>query len=265
MKKRRKIKFSRVAGLLFVGLVFIFLIFVGVSSLFYKEEKVGYDLNKFINRDGYMIYDDPGYNSISGIDVSAHQKQIDWQSVSTANVDFAFIRCGYRGGIEGLLHVDKYFDYNMIEAQNNGIDTGVYFYSSAISMEELEEEANFVLELITKHDVEYPVVYDMEVYDAQDGRINHLTKEEKTTFALRFCEIMEANGYESMIYGNLSWLYNHLNFEEIKNENLWYAAYLDKPEMIDHFNIWQYSETGTIPGISTGVDMNLLIEKKEDL
>ena len=56
--------------------------------------------------------------------------------------------------------------------------------------------------------------------------------------------------------------YNQLDFSRIQDRNLWYAAYQDKPAMQDRFMIWQYSHTGTLPGISTHVDMNIMPVKK---
>lgn len=235
---------------------------LGISNLSYEDESL--DVMKFQNQDGYMVYDDPDYDSIIGIDVSSHQGDIDWALVAQNNrIEFAMIRCGYRGGIEGLRHDDEYFDYNMTQAANNGIKTGVYYYSSANTMEELEEDARFVLEKIQNYTFDYPVVFDMEIYDEINGRINSLSVEEKTRFALRFCEIMEENGYQPMIYGNLDWLYNHLDFSQIKYE-IWYAAYQSYPAMEDSFTMWQYSNAGQVTGISTNVDMNVWLEKKED-
>lgn len=72
---------------------------------------------------------------------------------------------------------------------------------------------------------------------------------------------MEENGYQSMIYGNLNWLYSHLNFEEIQDKEIWYAAYLSIPQMNDEFRMWQYTNTGQIDGISTNVDMNVWLER----
>lgn len=210
-----------------------------------------------------MVYDDPEIDSIIGIDVSAHQGQIDWAGVAqNTRIKFAMIRCGYRGGIEGLQHDDDYFDYNMRQAAYHGIKTGVYYYSSANTMEELEEDARFVLEKIQEYTIDFPVAFDMEIYDEENGRINSLTVEEKTNFALRFCEIMEENGYQPMIYGNFDWLYNHLNFDAIQKYDLWYAAYLPNPVMEDEFKMWQYTNAGQISGISTNVDMNIWLEKK---
>ena len=70
-----------------------------------------------------------------GIDVSQHQQVIDWDKVSQS-VDFAYIRAGYRGYETGRIMNDSYFADNFRGAEAAGVDTGVYFFSQAVSAEE---------------------------------------------------------------------------------------------------------------------------------
>ena len=104
-----------------------------------------------------------------GIDVSKHQGKIDWSKVKTSDVKFAMIRAGYRGYTEGGINEDIEFVNNVIGAYKNGIKVGIYFYSSAINESEAIEEANFVLNLISKYKIEnyisYPVVIDIEDFE----------------------------------------------------------------------------------------------------
>ena len=48
-------------------------------------------------------------NRSFGIDVSKWNKEINWEKVKAAGVDFAIIRCGYRGSVTGTLVEDPYF------------------------------------------------------------------------------------------------------------------------------------------------------------
>ena len=84
--------------------------------------------------------------SVTGIDVSHWQKLIDWEQVKESGVEFAMIRLGYRGYEQGGLSVDSYATANLDGAIAAGLDVGVYFFSQAITPEEAEEEAYFVLE-----------------------------------------------------------------------------------------------------------------------
>ena len=69
--------------------------------------------------DGMKIY--------NGIDVSEHQKTIDWAKVKAAGVDFAIIRVAGRGYGTGSLYEDKYYKQNLQGALDAGIKVGVYF------------------------------------------------------------------------------------------------------------------------------------------
>ena len=86
--------------------------------------------------------------SIKGIDVSKHQGEIDWKKVSENGVSYAFVRAGFRGNSEGKLVEDEFFADNMEGAADNGIHTGVYFYTQAMTPKEAKEEAELVLDLI---------------------------------------------------------------------------------------------------------------------
>ena len=128
-----------------------------------------YDNGSF-TRDGQILsYEDDGYTSRFGVDVSRHQGAIDWKKAREAGVTFAFIRIGYRGyGKEGTLNLDQRFEENIVNAQKEGIDVGVYFFSQAINEEEAREEAEFVLDALEGYELQLPVVYDPEsILDAK--------------------------------------------------------------------------------------------------
>ena len=81
--------------------------------------------------------------TVIGIDVSSHQKDIDWQQVASAGVKFAMIRLGNRGYESGILHEDAYAKANLAGAKAAGIKVGAYFFSQAITVEEAQEKAEF--------------------------------------------------------------------------------------------------------------------------
>ncbi|MEG2089782.1 glycoside hydrolase family 25 protein [Niameybacter sp.] len=191
-----------------------------------------------------------------GIDVSKHQEKISWQKVKKDGIDFAMIRVGYRGYGNGAIKEDPTFTYNMNSANRVGIDVGLYFFSQAISVEEAKEEAQFVLQQIQGHKVTYPIVFDMEFVAGKD-RITHLTREEKTQITKAFCEVIEQAGYKPMIYGSRHWLQDVITLEELSDYEVWLAEYSDVPSFPYAFKMWQYTDSGTVDGISGGVDMNL--------
>lgn len=96
-------------------------------------------------------------NAKVGIDVSKWNKEIDWDKVENAGVQFAIIRAGYRGSVTGSLVEDPMFVTNMKGAQAAGIPVGVYFFTQAVDEKEAVEEASAVIELIRDYRLNYPI------------------------------------------------------------------------------------------------------------
>ena len=191
-----------------------------------------------------------------GIDVSEHQGVINWATVA-GEVDFAFIRVGYRGYTGGNIATDAYYSSNMQGAAENGVPVGVYFYSQAVTYDEGVEEANFVLNQLGDYSLSYPVVLDREDPMQEDARTNNLSQEEHTQAALGFLETIAASGRQVMMYTNKTYYALYLDLERIYQYPIWYAQYADEPDWPYEFSIWQYTESGGIPGIAGSVDLNL--------
>lgn len=261
---KRKIKLNRILILLLIVFtpfgIFTY-IFTNNDQEVIQEETSFYDLSKFQYKNGLMTYTDTNYTCITGIDVSSHNGSIDWNQVAKDDISFAIIRAGYRGASEGTLYTDELFETNINGAIAAGLDVGVYFYSSAINEQEIDEEVNLVLDLVKNYSLQYPIVFDMEHFEG-GGRIDNLTQDEKTNLALRFCSKIEKAGYTAMIYGNLTWLYEDLDFDQVSAYPIWYAGYSGEAKMEDEFKMWQYSNQGSVAGISTNVDMNLYLRRK---
>jgi hypothetical protein len=107
-----------------------------------------YDADSFYTEYGRMCYNSEELTTYTGVDVSVHQGEIDWQKVKASGIDFAITRVGYRGYTAGGIYPDDCFAQNIRGALNAGLDVGVYFFSSAITPAEAAEEAEFVLSQI---------------------------------------------------------------------------------------------------------------------
>lgn len=193
-----------------------------------------------------------------GIDVSEHQKAIDWNKVKAAGIEYAFIRVGYRGYTKGALAEDTYFRQNLAGATAAGVKVGVYIFSQAITVEEAREEANYLLERIKDYNITFPVVLDYE-FSPNKGRLEtaNLSKADGTAICLEFCKTIQAAGYTPMVYANPDMLNNHLNATEISNQYLiWLANYTTQTSYTGKFDYWQYSSSGAVDGITGRVDMN---------
>lgn len=191
-----------------------------------------------------------------GIDVSEHQGTIDWVAASGA-IDFAIIRLGYRGYTAGNLILDPYYSTNMAGATAAGVPVGVYFYSQATTYEEGVEEANFVLNNLGDYGLAYPIVLDREDPMSEEARTNNMSKEEHTQAALGFLETVSAAGHRAMVYTNKLYYALYLDLEQIYQYPVWYAQYADEPDWPYEFSIWQYTESGEVPGVYGPVDLNL--------
>lgn len=213
----------------------------------------------FVHTEDELIeyYDNGELISHKGIDVSRYQEEIDWTKVAGNGVEYAFIRLGIRGYTEGEIKEDDTFEYNINGALDNGIEAGVYFFTQAISVEEAEEEAQFVLDAIEPYDVTYPVVLDVEAVNQDNARTKDLTKEERTEYCIAFCEKIRQAGYTPMIYGNLKSFLLLLDMEKLENYEKWFAYYDDQLYFPYNVRVWQYTDTGSIEGIGTDVDINI--------
>lgn len=209
---------------------------------------------------GRIFYSENGdIASLTGIDVSSHQGTIDWNAVSQDGIDFAMIRCGTRGYTEGSLFADEAFYINADSAQAAGIPFGVYFFSQAINEQEAIEEAEYVLELIQGMEISCPIAYDLEDMPSYNARANDLSAEQITANAEAFCNRIKQAGYEVMIYGNQHDL-SRYDLEHL-NEEIWYAEYNGtQPTTSIPLVMWQYTSTGSVSGISTNVDLNILFD-----
>lgn len=214
--------------------------------------------------DGVVHYYEEGERiSRKGIDVSRYQEKIDWEKVAEDDVDYAFVRLGIRGYTEGEILEDETFQKNIEGALKNDIDVGVYFFTQAMSVEEAEEEAEFVIESIAPYKVAYPVVIDVEAVTSANARSNDLSKEERTKYCIAFCEKVKEAGYTPMIYGNLKTFMLLLDIEQLEEYDKWFAYYDETYYFPYDFKIWQYTNKGKVSGIKGDVDLNVSFDAKE--
>ena len=202
--------------------------------------------------------------SMAGIDVSSWQYDIDWPAVAAAGAEFAMIRIGYRGSESGRINPDKYAHQNLTGAAEAGLHIGVYFFSQALTREEAEEEAYYVLDVIKDYDITMPVVFDWERIRGEDSRSNDMDRRTLTDCALTFLETIELAGYDAMIYFNPHQSRNLLYLPELKEYDFWLANYTDRMDFPYTVKMWQYTESGSIPGIETPCDFNVYFPDETD-
>lgn len=190
-----------------------------------------------------------------GIDVSTWNGTIDWSKVAKSGVTFAIIRCGFRGTTVGGLVQDNKFETNIKNATDAGIKVGVYFFTQAITEAEAVEEASMCLSLVEGKKIKYPIFIDVE--SATNGRANGLSKDQRTAIVKAFCKTIANGGYNAGIYANKNWLNNYLNTSELTGYTIWLAQYSAQATYnTTRYDLWQYSNQGSISGISGNVDLD---------
>jgi GH25 family lysozyme M1 (1,4-beta-N-acetylmuramidase) len=203
-------------------------------------------------------------NTTVGIDVAKYQGTIDWAKVASSGIDFAMIRVGYRTTDTGEIRADSNAKYNMQEASANGIKVGVYFVSTAVTGQEAEEEADWVADYIAQYPITYPVAYNCEGFDQSGNRQNALTATQRSDIAEAFLNRIYEKGYTPMFYAAASELQGDAKWDTSsleKSYKIWVARYQtsqsDKPDYSGAYAMWQYTNKGSVDGISQPVDIDI--------
>ena len=190
---------------------------------------------------------------IRGIDVSAWQGTIDWDTVANYGMDFAILRITEVGNV-----IDSCFEKNYSGCQKHNIPTGAYKYSYAMTVAEIQSEARKVVEVLNGRKLQYPVWLDLEWNNQRS-----LGAEQIHKLAEAFEKIITAAGYKFGIYCNVDWYLNVI-CSHLKKYDFWIACYPEsdngtlQERLRPDFGVgWQYSSKAKIPGISGTVDRNV--------
>ena len=214
------------------------------------------------NENGFLYYDKDGYTSQFGIDISEWVEKIDFRQIRSSGVEFVILRAGYRGYETGKFVLDNQLASYLEAASAAGLKVGAYFVSQAVNEQEAIEEADFILDHVNGYRLDMPVYIDLEsVYDT--ARTDHLTASEYTKIADAFCRRVEERGYQGGIYANSDWFRNRLNFQEIRQYDIWLAQYSSSLSTDLPVNMWQYTNEGLIDGCEMWVDLNVRVTQEE--
>jgi lysozyme len=194
----------------------------------------------------------PGEYELHGIDVSRHQRNIDWEAVSKmkhrdVSIQFAFIKAS-----EGRTVVDDYFKSNWRECKDAGIMRGAYhFYRPHLTAE--EQMRLFIKMVPTLEKGDLAPVLDIEMYGGGSREV--LKKGLKKWLVLA----EKHYGVTPIIYTNYGFYKHMLTGKEFKKYPLWIAHYRtpDLNDKLTGWHFWQHSDRGRVNGIRGGVDFNV--------
>lgn len=208
------------------------------------------DNASFILKNGRLDYYDEGEKvSKTGIIVDMNDDYVDFAKVKRDNIDFVLIKLGQRGYSTGNITLDENFYTNFKNAKDAGLHVGVLFSSQAISKEEAEEEARFVIETLGEEKIDYPVCFYMNYVKNDKSRVEDITPEEKTLVARAFMDTIKEAGMNSILYGNKEWLLCNMNYTSVSYYDILLDQEEDLPDFPYRFKMWKYA-TADIEGVS---------------
>lgn len=188
----------------------------------------------------------------TGIDISHWQGVINWKKVASTGVSFAIIKAG---GSDAGFYADKTFERNYAEATAAGLDVGCYYFigPKMLTKKDAEADAERFYQIIKGKKFGMPIYLDLETSSPKD-------RAKATKAAIYFCEYLEKKGYWVGIYASdVSGFRDRVDWEQLRRFTLWVARYGRQPQVVKGWDVWQYTSTGRVNGISGNVDMDYMV------
>jgi GH25 family lysozyme M1 (1,4-beta-N-acetylmuramidase) len=186
------------------------------------------------------------------IDISTYQKNVDYLSVKNDGVKGVILRVGHTGYGNQSMYKDVEFERHYAGFTKVGVPVGVYWFSRANTKALALKEAQLTLEFIKGKNIQLPVYFDTEdtYYQAK------ISKQALTEVALTYLNKIKEAGYVAGVYASVSWLNNRLDMNKLQQFETWVAQYFTRCTYTKPYQMWQYSSSGRVKGISGNVDMN---------
>ena len=207
-----------------------------------------------------------------GIDVSRNNHKIDpnnnytpldWNAIKAAGIDFVILKAG-----SSKTPLEPTFEMDYEGARAAGLEVGAYFYTYSDSVEKIQNDASLFLEAIKDKKFEYPVFLDLE-----EESLTTLPKDLLSQMCAEFISALQAKNYYAGLYVNGNWLSNILDTKQtIATYEIWYARFpgtsvptWNEEKYGKQLGMWQYTQTGTVNGIDTNVDMNYAYKNYKEI
>nr|WP_319488469.1 glycoside hydrolase family 25 protein [uncultured Caproiciproducens sp.] len=193
---------------------------------------------------------------MKGIDISKHNPVVDWDKVAASGIGFVLIRAGYGNDIS---QKDPKFDEYIKAALARGLHVGVYWFSYAVSIADALKEAEVCKKVLAPYQgqIDFPVAFDYE-YDSINWAVSHkiTVTASADSMARAFMDSMKADGWFANLYTNIDFIKSgKFSAATIKAYDVWLADYSGAPDYPCY--IQQTGSTGTVPGITGNVDMDV--------
>ena len=190
------------------------------------------------------------------IDISSHQKSVDFVKVKASGVTGVIIRAGYTGyGAKHKMYRDDWFESHYQGAMQAGLDVGAYYYSCALTEAFAEKEAKYFLSLLEGKRFSLPVYMDVEESHSTTD-MPALGRDKLTSVVKTWCETVEKAGYFTGFYTMKSWCGTYLDMDVLSRFTFWLAHWASQTDYAGAYGMWQYSSKGSVPGVSGNVDLD---------
>lgn len=183
------------------------------------------------------------------LDVSKWQGSINWDKVkASGKIDGVMLRVlGSKGGKP---YLDPYFARNYAECARLGLPVGGYYYTCAVTQRQTEEELAALKTALRGKTFQLPLAIDVE-----DPRLRSLAPAKLSALVAEAAAQLEAWGLYAMVYTYTNFADTALDMAALAAYDLWIADYRGKRPARRH-GMWQYTNSGKIPGVSGPVDLS---------
>lgn len=188
------------------------------------------------------------------VDLSHWNNKVDWSLLSSA-VDGVILKIGYRGSqFHSTLKEDELFYKYYQEAVKHSVHVGCYFYTYAYSVNDAVEEAKWVENKLKAYNckLDMPIYFDFEAIELQ----TLLNNRQRTDIAKAFCQTLRDDGFYSGLYANKYWSTSLLYMSELSDYTLWLAQYNSTCTYTGKHDMWQYTDSGSVSGVTGKVDIS---------
>lgn len=188
-------------------------------------------------------------NRVYGIDVSHHQKQIDWPQLKGSKAKFVYIKA-----TEGATHQDKNFVQNWNGAAQAGLIPGAYHFFT-FCRSGADQAKNFLTVLSKVKGKHLPIAVDVELVGNCPKRP---TPDELATELRDFLALVKAKTNCGAVVYTTPKFYNAYLADHFKTYPLWLQSFNKKPKIKKQsWKMWQFTNEGRVDGIETLVDLNV--------
>lgn len=193
------------------------------------------------------------FGSVYGIDVSHYQGSINWSSAKSAGTAFAYIKA-----TEGTTYTDPDFSANYLNAYNAKVIRGAYAFAQPSSSSGASQANYFAAHggAWSADNLTLPGMVDLE------GGCYGMSESAMDSWILSFYNAYKSDtGRDIVIYTSPSWWdtctgdWSGMSAKSPLFEADWTTASTPSvPAGFPYATLWQYTDSGSVSGISGAVD-----------